>query len=143
MRGVAALPFVNPECGVLPGAGVGVATASSSFTVIEPGRLGGYAWISANIYSIGDVSGQPILVHEASKAGEVVAEIIAGHMTAKDWVGIPGAYALIPKWPPWVLRKPLRRKKASKSRPESSRFRRSAAPFPSTPPKAPSKSWPT
>ena len=44
-----------------------------------------------NIYSIGDVSGQPMLAHKASKEGEVVAEIIAGHKAAKDWVGIPGA----------------------------------------------------
>ncbi len=43
------------------------------------------------IYSIGDVSGVPMLAHKASKEGEVVAEIIAGHKAAKDWVGIPGA----------------------------------------------------
>jgi dihydrolipoamide dehydrogenase len=44
-----------------------------------------------NIWSIGDVSGQPMLAHKASKEGEVVAEVIAGHKSAKDWVGIPGA----------------------------------------------------
>ena len=44
-----------------------------------------------NIFSIGDVSGQPMLAHKASKEGEVVAEIIAGHKAEKDWVGIPGA----------------------------------------------------
>jgi dihydrolipoamide dehydrogenase len=44
-----------------------------------------------SIYSIGDVSGQPMLAHKASKEGEVVAEIIAGHKAAKDWVAIPGA----------------------------------------------------
>jgi dihydrolipoamide dehydrogenase len=43
------------------------------------------------IYAIGDVSGMPMLAHKASKEGEVVAEIIAGHKAAKDWVGIPGA----------------------------------------------------
>ena len=43
------------------------------------------------IYSIGDVSGQPMLAHKASKEGEVVAEIIAGHKAAKDWVAIPAA----------------------------------------------------
>ena len=43
------------------------------------------------IYAIGDVSGIPMLAHKASKEGEVVAEIIAGHKAAKDWVGIPGA----------------------------------------------------
>ena len=44
-----------------------------------------------NIYSVGDVSGQPMLAHKASKEGEVVAEIIAGHKAAKDWIGIPSA----------------------------------------------------
>ncbi|HRG97921.1 MAG TPA: dihydrolipoyl dehydrogenase [Polyangiaceae bacterium] len=44
-----------------------------------------------SIYSIGDVSGVPMLAHKASKEGEVVAEVIAGHKAAKDWVGIPGA----------------------------------------------------
>lgn len=43
------------------------------------------------IYSIGDVSGHPMLAHKASKEGEVVAEVIAGHKAAKDWVAIPAA----------------------------------------------------
>jgi dihydrolipoamide dehydrogenase len=43
------------------------------------------------VYAIGDVSGQPMLAHKASKEGEVVAEIIAGHKAAKDWVAIPAA----------------------------------------------------
>ncbi len=43
------------------------------------------------VYAIGDVSGQPMLAHKASKEGEVVAEIIAGHKAAKDWVAIPSA----------------------------------------------------
>jgi dihydrolipoamide dehydrogenase len=45
----------------------------------------------AGIYAIGDVTGQPMLAHKATKEGEVVAEIIAGHKAAKDWVGIPAA----------------------------------------------------
>ncbi len=32
-----------------------------------------------------------MLAHKASKEGEVVAEVIAGHKAAKDWVGIPAA----------------------------------------------------
>src|SRR6185295_14122755 len=44
-----------------------------------------------SVYAIGDVSGQPMLAHKASKEGEVVAEIIAGHKAAKDWVAIPAA----------------------------------------------------
>ena len=43
------------------------------------------------IYAIGDVTGMPMLAHKATKEGEVVAEAIAGHKAAKDWVGIPAA----------------------------------------------------
>jgi dihydrolipoamide dehydrogenase len=43
------------------------------------------------IYAIGDCSSMPMLAHKAMKEGEVVAEIIAGHKAAKDWVGIPAA----------------------------------------------------
>jgi dihydrolipoamide dehydrogenase len=43
------------------------------------------------VYSIGDVSGHPMLAHKASKEGEVIAEVIAGHKAAKDWVAIPAA----------------------------------------------------
>jgi len=42
-----------------------------------------------SIYAVGDVSGHPMLAHKATKEGEVVAEIIAGHKAAKDWVSIP------------------------------------------------------
>jgi dihydrolipoamide dehydrogenase len=42
------------------------------------------------VYAIGDVSGQPMLAHKASKEGEVAAEVIAGHHAAKDWVTVPG-----------------------------------------------------
>jgi len=43
------------------------------------------------IYAIGDCSSMPMLAHKASKEGEVVAEIIAGHKAAKDWVAVPAA----------------------------------------------------
>jgi dihydrolipoamide dehydrogenase len=33
----------------------------------------------------------PMLAHKASKEGEVVAEVIAGHKAAMDWVSIPAA----------------------------------------------------
>ncbi|HEX3853123.1 MAG TPA: dihydrolipoyl dehydrogenase, partial [Polyangiaceae bacterium] len=42
------------------------------------------------VYAIGDVSGQPMLAHKASKEGEVTAEVIAGHHAGKDWVTVPG-----------------------------------------------------
>ncbi len=43
------------------------------------------------IYAIGDVSGPPMLAHKATREGEIVAEVIAGHKAEKDWVAIPGA----------------------------------------------------
>ncbi len=44
-----------------------------------------------NVYSIGDVSGGPLLAHKAIKEGEIAAEVVAGHKAEKDWVSIPGA----------------------------------------------------
>jgi dihydrolipoamide dehydrogenase len=43
------------------------------------------------IYAIGDVSGAPYLAHKATKEGEVAAEILAGHKSARDWRVIPAA----------------------------------------------------
>jgi dihydrolipoamide dehydrogenase len=43
------------------------------------------------IYAIGDCSSVPMLAHKASKEGEIVAEVIAGHKAAKDWVAMPAA----------------------------------------------------
>lgn len=43
------------------------------------------------VFAVGDVSGPPLLAHKATKEGEVVAEVIAGHKAAKDWASIPGA----------------------------------------------------
>jgi dihydrolipoamide dehydrogenase len=45
----------------------------------------------AGIYAVGDCSSMPMLAHKATKEGEVVAEVIAGHKAAKDWVAIPAA----------------------------------------------------
>ncbi len=42
-----------------------------------------------NIYAIGDVCGQPMLAHKASREGEVAAEVIAGHKAEMDAVAIP------------------------------------------------------
>jgi dihydrolipoamide dehydrogenase len=44
-----------------------------------------------SIYAIGDLSGPPLLAHKASKEAEIVAEVIAGHKAAKDWVAIAAA----------------------------------------------------
>jgi dihydrolipoamide dehydrogenase len=43
------------------------------------------------IFAVGDVSGPPLLAHKATKEGEIVAEVIAGLKSEKDWVSIPGA----------------------------------------------------
>jgi dihydrolipoamide dehydrogenase len=44
-----------------------------------------------SIFAIGDLSGGPLLAHKASKEGEIAAEVIAGHKSARDWVAMPGA----------------------------------------------------
>lgn len=41
------------------------------------------------IYAIGDVAGQPMLAHKASKEAEVAAEVIAGHNSVMDVRQIP------------------------------------------------------
>src|SRR5207249_5546412 len=43
----------------------------------------------AGVYAIGDVAGQPMLAHKASKEADVVAEVIAGHKAEMDAVAIP------------------------------------------------------
>ena len=42
-----------------------------------------------NIFAIGDVAGQPMLAHKATREGKVVAEVIAGQRTVFDNVAIP------------------------------------------------------
>jgi len=42
-----------------------------------------------NVWAIGDLVGEPMLAHKASKQGEMVAEIIAGHKRSFDQVCIP------------------------------------------------------
>jgi dihydrolipoamide dehydrogenase len=41
------------------------------------------------LYAIGDVAGQPMLAHKASREGEVAAEVIAGKASAFDVTSIP------------------------------------------------------
>ncbi|RLB49316.1 MAG: dihydrolipoyl dehydrogenase [Deltaproteobacteria bacterium] len=43
------------------------------------------------VYAIGDVCGGPYLAHKASKEGEIAAEVLAGHKSARDWLGMPAA----------------------------------------------------
>jgi dihydrolipoamide dehydrogenase len=49
------------------------------------------------IYAIGDVAGQPMLAHKASKEGEVAAEVIAGHKAEMDAVAIPAVIFVDPE----------------------------------------------
>jgi dihydrolipoamide dehydrogenase len=42
------------------------------------------------VYAIGDVVGQPMLAHKASKEGIIVAEVIAGMSSEADFHAIPG-----------------------------------------------------
>jgi dihydrolipoamide dehydrogenase len=42
-----------------------------------------------HVFAIGDVAGQPMLAHKASKEGEVAADVIAGHPAAFDARAIP------------------------------------------------------
>lgn len=43
----------------------------------------------STIFAVGDVSGMPYLAHKASKEGEIAAEVIAGHKSARDYRGMP------------------------------------------------------
>ena len=44
-----------------------------------------------SIYAVGDVSGPPYLAHKATKEGEIAAEVLAGHKSARDWRVMPAA----------------------------------------------------
>ena len=49
------------------------------------------------VYAIGDVAGQPMLAHKASKEADVVAEVIAGHKAEMDAVAIPAVIFVDPE----------------------------------------------
>ncbi len=42
-----------------------------------------------HVYAIGDVAGQPMLAHKASREGVIAAEVIAGLKSARDWRSVP------------------------------------------------------
>ncbi len=64
---------------------IGVEVDGSGFVVIdEKCRTA-----QPNIYAIGDVAGQPMLAHKASREGKVAAEVIAGRAAAFDNLAIP------------------------------------------------------
>jgi dihydrolipoamide dehydrogenase len=49
------------------------------------------------VYAIGDVAGQPMLAHKASKEADVVAEVITGHKAEMDAVAIPAVIFVDPE----------------------------------------------
>jgi dihydrolipoamide dehydrogenase len=44
-----------------------------------------------HVFAVGDVAGEPMLAHKASREGEVVAEVIAGVSTGIDSMDVPAA----------------------------------------------------
>ena len=99
----------------------------------------------AGIYAIGDLIGGMMLAHKATKEGEVVAEVIAGHKAAFDVRTIP---AVVFTDPEIAIDRPHRgrgegRRATPSSRSASSRSPRSAARCRSTTPTASSRSSPT
>ncbi|MFB6113467.1 MAG: dihydrolipoyl dehydrogenase [Halodesulfurarchaeum sp.] len=46
---------------------------------------------NANVFAIGDVAGEPMLAHKASREGVVAAEVIAGLGTRLDYRSVPAA----------------------------------------------------
>ncbi len=66
---------------------IGVALDKRGHVVIDDGCRTNVP----GVYAIGDVSGAPYLAHKASKEGEICAEVLAGHKSARDWRAIPAA----------------------------------------------------
>jgi dihydrolipoamide dehydrogenase len=64
---------------------VGVKVDARGFVVVDKQQRTSVP----GIYAIGDVCGQPMLAHKASREGEVAAEVIAGHKSEMDAVAIP------------------------------------------------------
>ncbi|WP_135805984.1 dihydrolipoyl dehydrogenase [Halorussus marinus] len=44
-----------------------------------------------HVFAVGDVAGEPMLAHKASKEGQVAAEVIAGEPAALDYQAVPAA----------------------------------------------------
>jgi len=64
---------------------VGLGTDEQGFIAVD----GAQRTAVPHVFAIGDVAGQPLLAHKASKEGEVAAEVIAGHPAAFDARAIP------------------------------------------------------
>ncbi len=59
---------------------LGVKTGPKGFVEVDAQ----YRTSVPGIFCIGDLSGPPLLAHKASKEGEIAAEVIAGHKSARD-----------------------------------------------------------
>ncbi|MCA9516772.1 MAG: dihydrolipoyl dehydrogenase, partial [Myxococcales bacterium] len=66
-------------------AAVGLSTDARGFLEVD----GEQRTSVPHILAIGDVAGEPMLAHKASKEGEVAAEVIAGHAAAYDVRAVP------------------------------------------------------
>ncbi|MBI3656269.1 MAG: dihydrolipoyl dehydrogenase [Acidobacteria bacterium] len=66
-------------------AAAGVAVDSHGFIAVDKQLRTG----TPNIFAIGDVAGNPMLAHKASKEGEVAAEVIAGRNATRDYKAMP------------------------------------------------------
>ncbi len=64
---------------------VGVAVDSKGFVTVDAQRRTNVA----NIFAVGDVAGEPMLAHKATREGHVAAEAIAGKPTVFDPQAIP------------------------------------------------------
>ncbi len=66
-------------------AGAGLQTTDRGFLEVDAQRR----TVVSNIYAVGDVAGEPMLAHKASKEGIVVAEAIAGRQVEYNPRGVP------------------------------------------------------
>ncbi len=64
---------------------VGLTTDDQGFITVD----GAQRTAVPHIFAIGDVAGQPLLAHKASKEAEVAAEVIAGQPSAYDVRAVP------------------------------------------------------
>jgi dihydrolipoamide dehydrogenase len=64
---------------------LGLVTDEQGFIAVD----GAQRTALAHVFAIGDVAGQPMLAHKASKEGEIAAEVIAGRAAAFDMRAVP------------------------------------------------------
>ena len=75
----------RPNTAGLDLAAAGLATDDKGFLAVD----GAQRTAVDHIFAIGDVAGEPMLAHKASKEGEVAAEVIAGRAAAFDVRAVP------------------------------------------------------